>query len=152
MIFLLIILDQISKYIACTTKLNFDILGDFLRIEYVQNTGTIFGLFENSNYVFLSIAIILCILIAIYMRKNIEKKSFKEKTFLLILAGGIGNIIDRIVRGYVVDFISLKWVGIFNFSDAYIVIGVFLIIILEIKEMVLKKDFKQDGGTKNSGE
>lgn len=147
MIFLLIILDQIAKHIAYAVKPDFSILGDFLRIQYIQNTGTIFGLFENSNYIFLILAFVLCVLIAVYMRKNIEKKSFKEKAFLLILAGGIGNIIDRVIRGYVVDFISLKWIGIFNFSDAYIVIGVFLIIILEIKEMMLKKDFKQDGGT-----
>ena len=143
MIFLLILLDQITKYFAYTTRPDLDILGNFLRLQYIENTGTIFGLFENSNIIFLILAITLCIIIAIYMRKNVEKKSLKEKVFLLILAGGIGNIIDRIVRGFVVDFISLKWVGIFNFSDMYVVIGVIIICLIEIREIILKKDFKK---------
>lgn len=63
-----------------------------------------------------------------------KRKSLQEKGFMLILAGGIGNLIDRIFRGFVVDFISLKWVGIFNFADMCIVIGVIFIIILEIME------------------
>lgn len=68
------------------------------------------------------------------MKKNVPKKTLQEKGFLLILSGGIGNLLDRIFRGFVVDFISLKWVGIFNFADMYIVIGVIFIIILEITE------------------
>ena len=144
MIFLLILLDQIAKYFAYTTRPDLDILGNFLRLQYIENTGTIFGLFENSNIIFLILAITLCIILAIYMRKYVEKKSQKEKVFLLILAGGVGNIIDRIVRGFVVDFISLKWVGIFNFSDAYIVIGIFLLIFLEWKEWKRKKDLKNN--------
>ena len=142
MIFLLIMLDQIAKYFAYTIKPDFDILGNFLRLQYIENTGTIFGLLENSNYIFMALAIVLCVLIALYMKKNVEKKSVKEKAFMLILAGGIGNIIDRIIRGFVVDFISLKWVGIFNFSDMYVVFGVIIICILEIKEIMLKKDLK----------
>ena len=87
MVIVLIILDQIAKYFAYMVKPDFDILGSFLRIQYIENTGTIFGLFENSNYIFMALAIILCILLAVYMRNNIEKKSYKEKLFMLILAG-----------------------------------------------------------------
>lgn len=140
MIIFLIFIDQLSKYFAYKLQPNFDVLGNFLRIQYIGNTGTIFGLFENSNYIFMALAVILCIAIIVYMRKNVEKKSIKEKVFILILTGGIGNLIDRIFRGFVVDFISLKWVGIFNFSDMYVVIGVALIILLEIREMILNKE------------
>lgn len=142
LIFLLIIIDQLTKYFAYAYKPSLNILGDFFRLQYIENTGTIFGLFENSNYIFVALAIILCIIILIYMKKNIEKNSIKEKAFMLILAGGIGNLIDRILRGFVVDFISLKWVGIFNFSDMYIVFGVIIIIFIELQEVIKAKNNK----------
>ena len=133
MIILLMLIDQLTKYFANTIKPNFDVLGDFLRIQYIENTGTIFGLFENSNDIWIVFAIILCILIAIYMKNKVDKKSFKERVFMLILAGGIGNLIDRIFRGFVIDFISVKWIGVFNFSDMYIVIAVIILVALQIR-------------------
>lgn len=136
MMILLVILDQLSKYFAFQYKPDFDVIGNFLRIHYIENTGTIFGLLENSNFIFMILAIILCIIIAIYMKLKVPKRSFKEKCFMIILTGGIGNLIDRIFRGYVVDFISLKYVGVFNFADMYIVIGVILLVILEIREII----------------
>lgn len=136
MTILLIIIDQIFKMFANYYKPNFDVINDFLRIHYIENTGTIFGLFENSNLIFICLSIALCAIIAIYMKLKIEKRSQKEKLFFLILAGGISNLIDRIFRGFVVDFISLKWIGIFNFADMYIVIGAILIVILELREIL----------------
>lgn len=142
LIVFLIIIDQITKYLANVYKPSFNILGDYFKLQYIENTGTIFGLFENSNYIFVALAIILCAIIIFYMKKNIEKNSIKEKAFMLILAGGIGNLIDRILRGFVVDFISLKWVGIFNFSDMYIVFGVIIIIFVELQEVIKAKNNK----------
>lgn len=136
MMLLLVILDQISKWFAFQDKPNFDVLGNFLRIHYIENTGTIFGLLENSNFIFMILSIILCIVIAVYMKLKVPKKSYTEKCLMLILTGGIGNLIDRIFRGFVVDFISLKYVGIFNFADMYIVIGVILIVIFELREFL----------------
>lgn len=134
MIVFLSILDQFSKWFVFERKPNFDVIGDFLRIQYAENTGTIFGLLKNTNLVFIVLGIVLCVIIAFYMKKHIPKRSFKEKGFFLILAGGIGNLIDRIFRGFVIDFISLKWVGIFNLADMYIVMGVILILFIELRE------------------
>lgn len=135
MIVLLLFLDQLSKFFASQCKPNFDMLGDFFRIHYLENTGTIFGLLENSNFVFMVLAIVLCFIIAIYMKLKVPKRSFKEKCFMIILTGGIGNLIDRVFRGFVVDFISLKYVGVFNFADMYIVIGAILLVIFELREI-----------------
>lgn len=138
MAILLVILDQITKWFAYIYKPDFDVFGNLLRVDYIENTGTIFGLLENSNFIFMILSIILCIVIAIYMKLKVPKRSTMEKFFALILAGGIGNLIDRIFRGFVVDFISLKYVGIFNFADMYIVIGIILIVFFELRE--IRKD------------
>lgn len=131
----LIIIDQLSKWFANMYKPSFDVFGDFLQIQYTENTGTIFGLMQDTNTIFIILGVLLCVLIGIYMKYKVPRESATEKCFNLILAGGIGNIIDRIFRGFVVDFISLKWVGIFNFADSYIVIGVLFIIFMEIREI-----------------
>lgn len=134
-IVLLIIIDQLSKWFANMYKPSFDVIGDFLQIQYTENTGTIFGLMQNTNAIFIVLGIVLCVFIGIYMKYKVPRESTIEKCFILILAGGVGNIIDRIFRGFVVDFISLKWVGIFNFADSYIVLGVLFIIFMEIREI-----------------
>lgn len=131
----LVIIDQISKWLANIYKPSFSVFGDFLQIKYTQNTGTIFGLMQGTNTIFIVLGIALCVIIGIYMKCKVPRESTTEKCFNLILAGGIGNIIDRIFRGFVVDFISLKWIGIFNFADSYIVIGVLFIIFMEIREI-----------------
>lgn len=131
----LVIIDQISKWFANMYKPSFDVIGDFLQIQYTENTGTIFGLMQDTNTIFIILGVLLCVLIGIYMKYKVPRESATEKCFNLILAGGVGNIIDRIFRGFVVDFISLKWVGIFNFADSYIVIGVLFIIFMEIREI-----------------
>ena len=82
MIVLLVILDQIIKYFAFINRPDFDVLGNFLRIQYIENTGTIFGLLENSNFIFMILSIILCIVIAIYMKLKVPKRTYKEKGFL----------------------------------------------------------------------
>lgn len=136
MIGVLLILDQVTKYLAYYFQPNFNILGHFFRMQYIENTGTIFGLFQNANIVFTILAIILCVIIVFYIVQKTEKKSAIRYAMMLILAGGLGNLIDRIWRGFVVDFISLKWVGIFNLADSYVVIGVGIILFLEVKEYI----------------
>ena len=76
----------------------------------------------------------------IYAYKNYAHESKENKTkFILwqfILAGGLSNIIDRIFRGFVIDFIDMKPFGVFNISDVCIVISVILIVFLEVKEIL----------------
>ena len=77
---LLLILDQLTKWYAVVKKPSFDVLGNFFRIHYTENTGTIFGLFEGTNLIFIVLSVILCFVIAVYMKKEIPKRSFKEKS------------------------------------------------------------------------
>ena len=145
MIIILLVIDQLIKWAAIHFKPSFELLGDILKIDYVENTGTIFGFLEGNNTFFIVLAIILCLALSLFMKKYVIRKTFKEKSYMLILSGGLGNLIDRIFRGFVIDYVSLKWVGIFNLSDIYIIIGIILVFIIEIRELSIDdKDKKRD--------
>ena len=108
-------------------------INQFFDIVYVQNYGVSFGLFsrEIPHWVLVLIALLVVILILFLM--IISNKNLEKNAYFLIIAGAIGNIIDRILNSYVVDFISLHyemfyWPA-FNFADIYISIGILMVII-----------------------
>lgn len=97
--------------------------------------GGIYGIFKENNLFFIFISFVILVLMFVIVYKNYRRDKVKFALWQLILAGGISNIIDRIFRGYVVDFIQMKPFGIFNISDALIVVGVSIFIYLEMKEL-----------------
>ena len=108
-------------------------INQFFDIVYVQNYGVSFGLFsrEIPHWVLVLIALLVVILILYLM--IISNKNLEKNAYFLIIAGAIGNIIDRILNSYVVDFISLHyemfyWPA-FNFSDIYITIGIIMLLV-----------------------
>lgn len=135
---LLIILDQLSKEWARRTlkgKESISYLGDFFRWDYAENTGAFLGMGAEvsdtiSLFVFTLIPVLFLLFMAYYNLKNIEQYSiFINICFAGILAGGIGNIIDRIVFDrHVTDFMNMGIgglrTGIFNAADVYITAGV----------------------------
>lgn len=137
MITILILLDQLTKWYVASNMLKFKIIDGFFEIAYVKNTGTIYGLFENNNLVFIVLGILICAIVIWCIKSSKALQSPQAKGFALILAGGISNLIDRIFRGYVVDFIWVKYIGgIFNLADSFIVIGIILIVIFEIRSFI----------------
>lgn len=129
----LVIIDQISKYfiIINNSKLPKVIIKNILKFNYCENRGIAFGIGEGAVQLIsiITIIIIVIILIAIYINYlKIDKKILLGSS--IMLAGGIGNLIDRIFRLYVVDFIDLNELinfPIFNFADICVVIGVIII-------------------------
>ena len=108
-------------------------INQFFDIVYVQNYGVSFGLFsrEIPHWVLVLIALLVVILILFLM--IISNKNLEKNAYFLIIAGAIGNIIDRISNSYVVDFISLHyemfyWPA-FNFADIYITIGIIMLLV-----------------------
>lgn len=133
-IILLTAADQITKLL--TIKLikpqgNIEILKNFLDFSYVENRGAAFGIMQNSRWIFIAITLIVSagIIYILFFKKN-ESRIFKI-SLILILSGALGNLIDRIFRGYVVDMIEVTFINypIFNFADCCVVIGAILLCI-----------------------
>lgn len=139
-ILLLIVFDQIIKYLIIS---NFNIgeekilIDNFLKFIYIRNTGAAFGILSGNIILLIGISLFLIFYIVKEMKKNIDN-NLSLLSFSLILGGAVGNLIDRIFRGYVVDFISFtlfnREMSIFNVADMYITIGVILLIYIVLKE------------------
>ena len=131
----LIILDFISKLLIINfLKVDLFLIPNFLYLTYVTNTGTFWGLFSNINLFFIVLSITILIALIYIIVKKITLNKLNTILYSLVISGIIGNLIDRIIRGYVVDFIGIKIFNynfpIFNFADIYIVIGVLLFILI----------------------
>lgn len=139
-VLMLIVFDQIVKYLIVK---NFSIgeekilIDNFLKFIYIRNTGAAFGILSGNIIFLIGISLLLIFYIVKEMKKNIDN-NLSLLSFSLILGGAVGNLIDRIFRGYVVDFISFtlfkREMSIFNVADMYITIGVILLIYIVLKE------------------
>ena len=107
------------------------VIRSYLHMTLVHNTGIAFGLFKNQGFVFIVIPVIAVILLIYniyYYKYNGERLSrLYIVAFSLILGGSIGNLIDRIYYGHVIDFIDLRFWPVFNIADSAITAGAFII-------------------------
>ena len=127
---IIIFIDQYTKYLLSINNkslLNKDFI--IFSIDYVKNYGAAFNLF-NGNRIFLSLLSIIVTFFIIYFLLNKNCSSLEFLSYSFILGGTIGNGLDRIVKGYVIDFINLNFINfpVFNVADISINIGVFFII------------------------
>ena len=143
---LLIALDQITKYMVRANMQPGDripVIGNWMSIYYVQNTGTAFSMFAGNRFVtiFLTSAlIILCIVFII--KEGSEKVSLIPVLFTFVAAGGISNMIDRLTLGYVTDMISCGRFAVFNVADIGVTCGCILTMIALI---IMYRDEDGDG-------
>ncbi len=127
----IVLVDQFTKYLI---SYNYKIFSnkDFylFRFDFVKNYGAAFNLFSGSR-IFLSLLSVICSIILIYLilRKNISN-SFDLYAYSFILGGTIGNGIDRILKGFVIDFINLNFINfpVFNIADISINIGLIFLL------------------------
>ncbi|MBQ3045751.1 MAG: signal peptidase II [Clostridia bacterium] len=146
-IILLTVIDQLTKYAAVmTVKVNGpeEFLFGLFQFRYVENTGAAFSSFSN-NTTALTVAtvIILAGCLILLLSKKIKSK-FMNVCLLLVISGGLGNVIDRIVNGFVVDFIEPLFIdfAVFNFADCCITVGALLMIAYQIYELVREQKNK----------
>ena len=122
----------ITKHIA--QKESITIIKKVLYLTYTENKGVAFSFFAGNKIFIITSTIIVLIILINYIRKNYISK-VEQIGYGLIVGGAIGNLIDRLLYGYVIDFIDFKIINypIFNIADTAIVIGVILIIIKSFK-------------------
>ena len=119
--------DQLTKYVAVKDLKGTaprEIIPGLLGLSYVENRGMSFGLLQGQRWLFVAVTVVICLfLIYVYFRIP-EKKRFNALSvcILFIFSGAVGNFIDRVRQGYVVDFLELKFMSfpVFNIADCYI--------------------------------
>ena len=122
----LIILDQITKFLASVNlQLNetYPVLEGIFNITLVHNTGIAFGLFKDMVFIFVFLSVIVIFFIILCANRFRCGYNHLRIGLLFILAGTIGNLIDRVRLGYVIDFIDLRLWPVFNIADLTITIG-----------------------------
>ena len=131
-----LIIDIISKIVVSKLMNVYDsiiLIKDFFYITYVRNTGAAWSIFEGRVLWLIIISLMIITFIIYYVFKNIPKNKVEFVGYSLVLGGAFGNLLDRIIYGYVVDFLDFYIFGydypIFNLADSFIFIGVILVII-----------------------
>lgn len=128
---IIIILDQITKYFV--TKLmifgqSIPLIQNIFHLTYVRNTGIGFSLFQNQNTVMIWVVIAILGFILFYFDR-IPNQKWPVAGFALVFGGGIGNLIDRIIFGSVIDFLDFRIWPVFNIADSSACIGVIILIV-----------------------
>lgn len=147
---LLVFLDRISKIAAVAafgagdTK---EFLFGLFQFRYTENTGAAFSSFADNKsilIVFTALVIILCLFVL--LAKKVKAK-IPVVCLVLIVSGGIGNLIDRIAKGYVVDFIEPLFMNfaVFNVADIFITCGAILLICYEVATLIREKQAGRSG-------
>lgn len=132
MLFIVLLIgDQASKYWARTVlyqQSSIQVIPHILRFTYVENRGAAFGMLQGQKIFFVIMTFLLIGLFFVYLKKTNTNKWMKW-TASIIIAGAIGNLIDRVLLGYVVDFIDFHiiWRYVFNVADIYVVGGTLLL-------------------------
>lgn len=140
-VFFVVLLDQVTKYLIRGSMKIFNsmiIIKDFFKITYIENTGISFGLLGGADnpvkrWTLVAVVSFAVIMIIVYWALFIKNSLLFNLSCGLIVGGAFGNLIDRIFKGSVTDFIEigykdLTW-PVFNIADTFISIGVFLFVI-----------------------
>lgn len=142
----LVTIDQITKYLSTESLKGASsvvLIDKLLSLTYVENRGAAFGILQNARWVFIAFTIIAIIFIIYYKLRYKPQSNTLNSALCLITSGAVGNLIDRVGRGYVVDMIEITFIDypVFNVADCFVVIGA---ILLSIYVLFIYKEPKKD--------
>lgn len=151
-----IITDQVTKKLAVMNLSDistFPLIENVLHFTYVENRGAAFGMLANHRWVFmiLSTAALIAMLVWLFVEK--PRSMWIRTAAAFIISGGIGNMIDRVMLGYVVDFIDCRFIDfyVFNVADSLVCVGCGMLLVgviySEIVEMKKKKAESSENST-----
>ena len=138
-----VLADYFTKLLAIAHLKGEDpvpLIRGILRFSYVENPGAAWGMLSNHRWVFMVFSAVAIAVITIYLIRR-DPPLLLCVSLSLILSGGIGNMIDRIVRGYVVDFVDFCLIhfAVFNFADTLVCVGAGLLVLILILDTVKER-------------
>jgi len=128
--FVILILDLFTKYIVQKNLVPYEsipVIDNIFHITYVQNTGAAFSILKGKTLFFAVVSLIIVAIIALILFKFPIKQRILGNGLAMILGGALGNLIDRLRFGYVVDFLDFRVWPVFNIADCLIVVGVIIL-------------------------
>jgi signal peptidase II len=129
--------DQLTKQLVVNfldKNEPFELIPGVFRFTYVENRGAAFGMLDDKRWVFMIISTVAIIGLFVYMWKFCRNNKMLSFGLSLIIGGGIGNMIDRVVLGYVIDFIDFCafpkiWMWVFNVADTCVCVGAGMVVL-----------------------
>ena len=153
-------LDQLTKYLVVSNMAlheSIDIIPGVFRFTYIQNDGAAFGALDNARWVFMVLSTVAIIGILVYMFWKKPQNKLMLSALILIVSGGIGNMIDRIALGYVIDFLDFcafpkVWMWVFNVADSFVCIGAGLLILWLVLDMIREHKAEKEKKAQSASE
>ena len=133
----LVVLDQVVKFLV---RANIPLGGDvpflphILQLTYVQNTGAAFSLLEEHTWILTIVSLVVSVLLVVLLVKKVFPRPFAMAALSMVLAGAVGNLIDRALLGYVTDMFETLFMrfAVFNVADICLTVGCVLLILYVI--------------------
>lgn len=140
-----LVLDQVSKIgvifgLDLVTRLHLDVLPPLLTFRYGENRGINFGLFDGdgdgSRWVLIALSLVISVAVFLWVRRSHAKSRLMQISAGLVIGGALGNVVDRVLYGYVLDFLNMACCGfnnpyVFNVADIFIFGGAAGLILFE---------------------
>ena len=150
-----IALDQLTKWLAVVYlqgEPSFPLWKGVLHFTFVKNEGAAFGIFSDQRWIFMLFSSVAIIILLVYLFRFYQKNMLVSISLAMIIGGGIGNMVDRIALGYVIDFIDFTLINfaVFNVADSFVTVGAFVLMGYLIWDLV--REWKQGKEKKNDSE
>jgi len=130
-LFIIVVDQTVKRYMVHLLRSQdpVQIIGELLQLTMVTNTGVAFGLFQGFSQVLSVLSAVLIVVVIYYLLKTLGRSFITTFALSLVLGGAIGNLIDRVRLGYVLDFIKVPYWPAFNVADSCIVVGVSILVL-----------------------
>ncbi|MBQ8380367.1 MAG: signal peptidase II [Clostridia bacterium] len=136
-----VVIDQLSKWLCVEflkPKGSVPIIKDVIHLTYVENRGMAFGLMADARWVFMVTSVIMIVAMGLYLYLGMCENKLYWISVAMVVSGGIGNMIDRVALGYVVDFIDFTLIdfAVFNGADSFVCIGAGMLVLALVLDIV----------------
>ncbi len=121
------VLDQLTKHFASRIKESIPIIKGVFHLTLVKNTGATWGILQDQQ-VFLTLISVFIIMLVFFFLKEFEDKLSINTALAFLLGGTFGNLIDRLTKGYVIDFLDFRIWPVFNIADSFVFVGALFLI------------------------